>query len=460
MSLDQRTVNFEEINAALPPLHLYRRLAREFDSSFMLESAVGDQRTVAYSFLGFGPESVLACRDGEVQGGESDDHLRAIPLEFLRETIRRNSVASSPFPFAGGLVGYFSYEFASQAEPSFPSYAHSSFPDFELGLYKEGVIYDHSSFRCYYFHMEEKGELFEMLLNPPSHLERDLHVGPMRPSTEQEGFEASVRDAKLRIRDGEVFQVVLSRSLSARFDGDPLRLYEQLRTSNPSPYMFYLDFGERKVLGSSPETLLTVRGREATTFPIAGTRSVGNGPKEHRRLREEMLTDEKERAEHCMLVDLARNDLGKVSEFGSVHVPEYMSVASYSHVQHLVSKVSSTLAPKMDSIAALAAVFPAGTVSGAPKPRAMRIISELEGRPRGAYAGGVGYLSFTGDLDSAITIRSAFADRDIITFQAGAGIVSDSDPAREFVETEHKLGALQAALQRLRASTQKEEVAA
>jgi len=205
--------------------------------------------------------------------------------------------------------------------------------------------------------------------------------------------------------------------------------------------------------------LVTVRGREATTFPIAGTRPVGAGTKEHRRLREEMLLDEKERAEHCMLVDLARNDLGKVSEFGSVHVPEFMTVASYSHVQHIVSKVMGTLAPGLEAVDALAAVFPAGTLSGAPKPRAMEIIAELEDGARGAYGGGVGYLSLNGNLDSAITIRSAFISDDRLTLQAGAGIVADSDPHREFLETEHKLGALTAALARCRSAQENEGIA-
>ncbi len=441
-------MNLTEIKVGIPPFELYRRLKSEYDHSFMLESAVGDQRTVAYSFLGFGPEQILRCQNGHVEGGEGLDHLRERPMDFLRHFMAQHRIDSNLFPYVGGLVGYLSYEFTSQVEPSFPSMRSPDFPEFELGLYEDGIIFDHSSFRAYYFTNGEKGELTELLDSLPSPKEVDLDAGRLRSNLPQDRFEEAVAEAKERIFAGEAFQVVLSRALSSPCSGDPLALYSDLRQSNPSPYMFYLDFDRRQVLGSSPETLVTVRGREATTFPIAGTRPLGVGSKGRRQMREEMLLDEKERAEHCMLVDLARNDIGKVSEFGSVYVPEFMRVETFSHVQHIVSKVQGTLRPEMQALDALAAVFPAGTVSGAPKPRAMEIIAELEGVPRGPYAGGVGYLSFNGNLDSAITIRSAFVNEGNLRLQAGAGIVADSDPRREFEETGQKLGALMDALKR------------
>jgi anthranilate synthase component 1 len=228
--------------------------------------------------------------------------------------------------------------------------------------------------------------------------------------------------------------------------GDPLAFYEALRRLNPSPYMYYLDFGMRRVIGASPEMLLRVEDRTATTFPIAGTRPLGTTLVESDRLADDLLADEKERAEHNMLVDLARNDLGRVSVFGSVRVPQYMTVERYSHVQHIVSRVEATLAPGRDALDAFSAVFPAGTVSGAPKPRAMEILHGLEGTARGPYAGVVGYLSLNGNMDTAIAIRTLFADGPTYYMQAGAGIVADSDPAREWLETEHKLGSLKAAL--------------
>ncbi len=429
-----------------PPFELYRRFSPEFDNSFMLESAVGDQRTVAYSFLGFGPSATYAARSGVVEGGEGHDDLRDSPIDFLRAVIEERKVRESRLPFTGGLVGYLSYEFASAVEPSFPSLRSSEFPEFELGLYREGVIYDHSNFQAFHFGDGGESELLELLRSPPSPLSPSLRLNRLTSGTTREDFEESVRMAKERIHAGEAFQIVLSRDASTSFCGDPLAFYGRLRTTNPSPYMFYLDFGERKVIGSSPETLITVRGREATTFPIAGTRPSGQNVREARRLREEMLKDEKERAEHCMLVDLARNDLGKVSERGSVHLPQFMQVETFSRVQHIVSQVRGTLRPGCDMFDALRAVFPAGTVSGAPKPRAMEIIAELERRARGPYAGGVGYFSFNGNLDTAIAIRSAFTNGSTIRLQAGAGIVADSDPAREFLETQGKMAALVEAL--------------
>ncbi len=431
-----------------PPFELYRRLRGGFERSFMLESAVGDQRTVAYSFMGFGPSQTFTCRNGRVEGGEGHDDLREEPVEFLRAVIGERTVREMGLPFVGGLVGYFSYEFAAQTEPSFPTLRSSEFPEFELGLYEEGIVYDHSRFRAYHFGTGTNGKLAELLSSLPKPSAGLLRLHGLASDTTRGRFEDSVAAAKERINAGEAFQIVLSRSASSSFSGDPLAFYERLRQANPSPYMFYLDFGEREIVGSSPETLLTVRGSEATTYPIAGTRPSGADPGEARRLREEMLCDEKELAEHCMLVDLARNDLGKVSKYGSVHLPQFKQVESFSRVQHIVSRVQGTLRPGADMFDALRAVFPAGTVSGAPKPRAMEIIAELEGKPRGPYAGGVGYISFNGNLDTAIAIRSAFVSGGRIRLQAGAGIVVDSDPAREYAETEGKMSALVEALSR------------
>ena len=443
------------LDVRLPPFELYKRLSPEFKGSFILESAVGESRTVAHSFLGFGPALVLRCSKGRVEGGEGLDHLREDPLGFLKAFIKQSRRDDRRFPYLGGLVGYLSYEFAGLTEDSFPGREHDRFPIFELGFYPEGIIYDHSSFQAYYFG-DGESELLEALKAIPPCEEPVMEVGAPRNPTSQEAYEQAVGEAKERILAGEAFQVVLSRFLEYEYQGDPLALYSALRDTNPSPYMFYLDLQGRKVLGSSPETLVSLRQAEVTTFPIAGTRPSGKSQRERRRFREEMLLDDKERAEHCMLVDLARNDLGKVCELDSVHVPEFMQAVSFSHVQHIVSKVQGTLGKGKDAVDALAAVFPAGTVSGAPKPRAMEIIAELEGRARGPYAGGVGYLSLNGDMDSAITIRSAFCVDRRLHIQAGAGIVADSDPTREYLETEHKLEAMRAALAQVRASREAE----
>lgn len=274
-----------------------------------------------------------------------------------------------------------------------------------------------------------------------------FRLGERTSGTERLDYERGVAELKARIEEGEAFQVVLSEHEEHRFEGDPFQLYLRLREVNPSPYMFYLDFGERKVLGSSPETLVTVRGREAITYPIAGTRPLGSNLRERMNNRRSLLADEKERAEHLMLVDLARNDLGKVSEPGTVEVADLMRVEEFSHVQHMVSKVRGILREDQDCLDALSAVFPAGTVTGAPKHRAMRLIGPLEGRGRGAYAGAVGYISDSGDLDTAITIRSAFVCGDRVRLQAGAGIVLDSVPEKEHLECQAKLGAVHRSLQ-------------
>jgi anthranilate synthase component 1 len=439
-------VTVQRLDITLPPFELYRRLRPEFHDSFILESAVGSSRTIAYSFLGFGPMDRLVCRNGTVEGGVGIDHLREDPGAFLRKLTEGFDSSYGRFPFIGGLVGYFSYEFAGRAEPSVRPLP-SEFPEFELGLYRECLIFDHSNFQVYLLSLGEPGELGEVIGSMPEPVHRELRTGRTAADQGRDRFEDGVRTIKDRIAAGETFQTVLSRRVSTPYRGDLLNHYAALRELNPSPYMFFLEFNGRTVLGSSPETLLTVRGREATTFPIAGTRPLGAG-RDRRRFREELLSDEKERAEHAMLVDLARNDLSRVCEGGSVSVPEYMRVEEFSHVQHIVSKVQGTLRSDQSAMGALMSVFPAGTVSGAPKPRSMEIIGEVEGRGRGPYAGGVGYISFNGNLDSAITIRSAFASDGKLYFQAGAGIVADSDPGREFEETEQKLGALRVSLDR------------
>jgi anthranilate synthase component 1 len=444
--MNSSTVTVQRLDITLPPFELYRRLRPSFRDSFILESAVGSSRTIAYSFLGFGPMDKLVCRDGAVQGGMGLDHLREDPGAFLRKIAEGFDIAYSRFPFIGGLVGYFSYEFAGRAEPSVRSLP-SEFPEFELGMYRECLVYDHSNFQVYLISIGEQGPLGEVIGSMPEPAYRELKAGNIVPEQGRDRFEDGVRSIKERIAAGETFQTVLSRRVSTPYHGDLLNQYAALRELNPSPYMFYLQFDGRTVLGSSPETLLTVRGREATTFPIAGTRPLGAG-RDRRRYREELLSDEKERAEHAMLVDLARNDISRVCDGGSVSVPEYMRVEEFSHVQHIVSKVQGTLRKDRSAMDALISVFPAGTVSGAPKPRSMEIISEIEEHGRGPYAGGIGYVSFNGNLDSAITIRSAFASDGRLYFQAGAGIVADSDPGREFEETEQKLGALRASLDR------------
>jgi anthranilate synthase component 1 len=429
------------IDAGVDPYSLFAAAREDHPHAFIFESLSGPARLAEQTFVGFDPEMILSFRAGVLRSnGETikTNH----PIAALRSILAKYAAPGVPGRYIGGLVGYVSYEFVRNLE-SVPAHADSPFPEFEFGLYLDGVIVDHVRKRAEYFAHDRSR--FEDL---PKAREAtpELHADSPKPGIRQERFMGAVARAKEAITEGDAFQIVLSRRDHGRMAGDPLAFYEALRAMNPSPYMYYLDFGVRRVIGASPEMLLRVEDLTVTTFPIAGTRPLGTTLPERERFRTELLADEKERAEHNMLVDLGRNDLGKVCRFGSVRVPQYMTVERYSHVQHLVSRVEGELAPGKDALDAFAAVFPAGTVSGAPKPRAMEILHDLEGTARGPYAGVVGYLSLNGNLDTAIAIRTLFADGPTYYIQAGAGIVADSDPAREWMETEHKLEGLRAAL--------------
>jgi anthranilate synthase component 1 len=352
--------------------------------------------------------------------------------------------------YNGGLVGYFSYDFACYLEdlPAPPRLYQG--PDLELGLFLDGIVYEHNRERAYYFsHDDDRFNIIQEALADDLPLPSGLQLTPFESDMTAAEFTAGVECIRAHIRSGDIYQAVLSKQLRASYRGDLLAYYAALRRINPSPYMFYLNCGPRVIAGSSPEMLGAVHDGLVTTCPIAGTRPLGQDAYEQARHHQELLEDEKELAEHAMLVDLARNDIGRVAEYGTVCVADYQRVERFSHVQHLVSRVEGRLRQKLDALDALAALFPAGTVSGAPKLRAMEIIAELEQSARGPYAGAVGYLALNGDMDMAITIRTLFADTEThqLHLRAGAGIVYDSVAAREWEETEHKLAAQKAALE-------------
>lgn len=317
-----------------------------------------------------------------------------------------------------------------------------------MGIYDDGFIFNHVQKQAfYYYRNENRLPEVEGFLKQPINSEELSYTQP-KANTKKENYEKAVEKAKEYINAGDIFQVVLSKRYRFQLEGNLIPFYESLRSINPSPYMYYYKAGDRQIVGSSPEMLVRVDNRIVETFPIAGTRPIAENPSENSKLSRELLADPKERAEHVMLVDLARNDLGKISKYGSVQVPEFMQVHQYSHVQHIVSQVVGELKENLKSYDALKAVFPAGTVSGAPKVRAMEIIDELEPERRGPYAGAVGYFSYNGNADFAITIRTLFANKNEAYIQAGAGIVADSVPEREWFETDHKAKALMQALQR------------
>ncbi len=309
-------------------------------------------------------------------------------------------------------------------------------------------MFDHRQKRAFYYYSSDNRFADVETLTTQTCTPETLEYGQPKANTTKERFEESVEKAKEYIIAGDIFQVVLSKRYEFRIEGDLMAFYRSLREINPSPYMYFFKAGGSRIVGSSPEMLVRVDNRVVETFPIAGTRPCVENHSENIRLAKELLADPKERAEHVMLVDLARNDVGKIAKFGSVHVPEFMKVHKYSHVQHIVSQVVGDLRDDRECYDALRAVFPAGTVSGAPKVRAMEIIEELEPTKRGPYAGAVGYFSYNGNADFAITIRTLFADEDKAYVQVGAGIVADSIPEREWVETDHKAEALMKALKK------------
>jgi anthranilate synthase component 1 len=396
----------------------------------------------------------LKIKDGNVEicnekTGETVSKETSDPLHVLEKLVKNKVVPNSEFRFVGGAVGYISYDAVRYWE-KLPQNVRDdlNFPDAQLGFFDDGIVFDHRQKRAFYYYSgDNRLAEVETLLKQPSDSETLAHSEPKVYVT-KERFEKAVEKAKEYIVSGDIFQVVLSKRYEFRVKDDLMAFYRSLREINPSPYMYFFKAGDRQIVGSSPEMLVRVDNCIVETFPIAGTRPCGENPAENRRLAKELLADPKERAEHVMLVDLARNDIGRIAKFGSVHVPEFMQVHRYSHVQHIVSQVVGDLRDDMASFDALRAVFPAGTVSGAPKVRAMEIIEELEPARRGPYAGAVGYFSYNGNADFAITIRTLFADKDKAYIQAGAGIVADSVPEREWFETDHKAEALMKALKK------------
>ncbi|MGA2665915.1 MAG: anthranilate synthase component I [Nitrososphaerales archaeon] len=429
------------------PQQLFLKVQQEFEEAFLLESAKGATRLAEYSFIGFEPAALVRVKDGELEiedrvGGRRERSKTSDPLENLRALlgpIRERG----PYRFIGGAVGYISYDSVRYWE-RLPSLAKDdlSAPDMEFGVYADGVAFDHVNGEVRYCSLgEDRSGAVERLLRRKAEM-GPLDHGPRRPNVDQQRYESMVERAKEYIAAGDIFQVVPSKRHDFQVTGDLARFYAELSRINPSPYMYFLRFGDRRIIGSSPEMLLRVEERRVETFPIAGTAPRVPDPEENARLTEELLADPKERAEHVMLVDLGRNDIGKVAKYGSVSVPELLTIQQYSHVQHIVSRVVGDLRDGLDSFDAMRAVFPAGTLSGAPKPRAMEIIEELEPTRRGPYGGALGYFSFNGNADFAITIRTLFADGKRCSIQAGGGVVADSVPAKEWQETENKAAAL------------------
>lgn len=434
------------------PHEAHARLARSGRASFILESRDGPERLARYSFVGFDPAGTATLtRDGlRVAGALPAPSRDQDPLEYLRRIQAFYAIDDHDAPFVGGLVGSVGYDFVRHVEPTLaaagPEAPTEAWPRFRFGLYLDGLVYDHAAGTCHYVSRgEDRVESVRTTLAAPSP-DDPLQVGPLSPSQDDDGFADGVRRAQGLIRDGECFQIVLSRAFTASYVGPLHPLYARLREAAAVPYLYHLRDAGQELLGASPESLVRVRRGRVDTFPIAGTRPLRGDPDEDDAAAAALRDDRKETAEHAMLVDLARNDLSRVCTPGSVQVTDYQGLHRFRTVQHLVSRVEGRLGDDHDALDALAAVFPAGTVSGAPKVRAMEHIDALESTPRGPYAGAVAYWSFNGDFDAAIAIRSLSAQDGVLTVQAGAGIVHRSDPAAEAAETRHKAATMLEAL--------------
>jgi len=426
---------------------IYPAIRSLSETSFAIQIGNTFDPSERFSIYGFDPDHLLEARDGALtlDGQECNRDARA--GDVICSKLASNAVDSQTLPFCGGWVGYVSYEFASYLE-AIPRHLAGDFADLSLGFYADGILVDHASHAAFYFTLgrDRSPEIRETMDALGQATCEPFQVESFSCKTSKAGFMSKVKDLKEAIAAGEIYQAVLSRRLYGRFMGDPYDGFERLKRVNPSPYQFYLQMGDSTIFGTSPEMLLSGRGRKLITHPIAGTRPIGLSPSATMRLGNELRHNRKERAEHNMLVDLSRNDLGRVSRYGTVDVKRYMEIQRLSHVQHLVSAVEGELSDEHRMMDAFKSVFPAGTVSGAPKLRAMELLYEAEPVARGPYGGAIATFSVNGNHDSALTIRTGLTSGEEIYLQAGAGIVAHSDPPGEWQETEDKLAALYSAL--------------
>jgi len=446
-----RQLKIKKLSFEKSPLEIFSKLYSQYKNAYILESIEGPKKLSQYSFIGFSPAATITIKNGQAttlnkRTGDKQTSKVDEPLSAISKTLQ-TLPGFLEQRFVGGAVGYIGYDAVRYWE-KLPQKAvdDQKFPDVKVGIFDDGIIYDHRNRKAFYYYINEN-RLEEINKQLKEEINESLECKQLGANISKEKFEDAVERAKEFVTAGDIFQVVLSKRYDFKIKGSLIGFYRNLRKINPSPYMYFVKSGEHQIVGSSPEMLARVENRKVETFPIAGTRPHVKDPTENKCLTEELLADPKERAEHVMLVDLGRNDIGKVSKFGSVHLPEFMQVHQYSHVQHIVSRVVGDLKEECNAYDALRAVFPAGTVSGAPKVRAMEIIEELEPTRRGPYAGAVGYFSYNGNADFAITIRTLVANGEKAYLQVGAGIVADSVPENEWFETEHKGRALMKALE-------------
>ena len=465
-------VSMELLSDFITPIEAMRILQNVSTHCYMLESAQASEYWGRYTFLGFDPKLEITCIDGEMQVGNvkiKTEH----PSDYIRQIISDYKSPRFEYlpPFTGGLVGYFSYDYLTYREPTVKCEVEDTeaFKDVDLMLFDQVIAFDNLCQKVilivnmsledpetgYNKAIVELKQLKELLQHGEKKQEMGGKLlGKVTPLFDKKQFCEMVEKAKHHIHEGDIFQIVLSNRLSAPFEGSLFDTYRVLRTINPSPYMFYFSGTDVEVAGASPETLVKLEDGVLHTFPLAGTRPRGKNEEEDKKLETELLADEKEIAEHNMLVDLGRNDLGKISKFGTVNVEKLHSIERYSHVMHIGSTVRGDIKEEYDALDAIEAVLPAGTLSGAPKIRACQLIGQLENNKRGIYGGAIGYIDFTGNMDTCIAIRIAYKKNGKVFVRSGAGIVADSVPEKEYEECINKAKASLKALE----MAQEEEV--
>lgn len=454
------------------PIELLRILKAISKHTYILESAEENLTWGRYTFLGFEPKLEISLNNHKIKIKDKDgiklEEKCMDPAKYIREILKEyKSPKQEELPsFTGGLVGYFSYDYIKYAEPKL-KLEHSQgtdFKDMDMMLFDKIIAYDNYKQKIivivnmdisnenieenYKTALEEIKRIIELIKSGKVKEEEKIKLlSDFEPLFNKEEYMQIVEKTKKYIYEGDIFQAVLSNKLEAKASGSLLDVYRRLRISNASPYMFYFSSDDIEIAGASPETLVKLEDKELSTFPLAGTRKRGMTEEEDKKLIKDLLSDEKEKAEHNMLVDLGRNDLGKISKFGSVKVDKYMEIVKFSHVMHIGSTVKSVIREDKDALDAIEAVLPAGTLSGAPKIRACEIIDELEKDKRGIYGGAIGYIDFSGNMDTCISIRLAYKKSDRLVIRSGAGIVADSDPELEYEECVNKMKAVKYAIE-------------
>ena len=457
-------ISCEILSDICTPIEAMQILKNVSTHCYLLESAQANEKWGRYTFLGYDPKLEITCVNGTLRAGDVTMQTEA-PSAVLRQILARYKSPRLPGlpPFTGGLVGYFSYDYLGYSEPKARTAASDTeaFKDVDLMLFDKVIAFDNCRQKIilianmalddletnYNKALLELTRMAELLRSGEKRRERPGHLlGEVTPLFDKAAYCAMVEKARHHIYEGDIFQIVLSNRLSAAFEGSLLGTYRMLRTINPSPYMFYFAGTDVEVAGASPETLVKLEDGVLHTFPLAGTRPRGKTEAEDAALERDLLADEKELAEHNMLVDLGRNDLGKISRFGTVEVEKLHSIERYSHVMHIGSTVRGVIREDKDALDAIEAVLPAGTLSGAPKIRACQLIGELENNKRGIYGGAIGYIDFTGNMDTCIAIRIAYKKNGRVFVRSGAGIVADSIPEKEYQECINKAKAVVSAL--------------